>query len=142
MYMGRINYLLDTNVLSEPARLKPSENVMQRFARYDGEFATASIVWHELQYGCALLPNSKRKTQLQSYLLMLLDHGLIILPYDRTAAEWFAKQRADLKASGKTIAYADGEIAACAAVNSLTLVTRNTEDFHAFENLMLDNWFE
>jgi tRNA(fMet)-specific endonuclease VapC len=140
--MGRINYLLDTNILSEPARLKSSAKVMQRLAQYDGQFATAAIVWHELIYGCALLPDSKRKNQLQSYLSMLLDNGLMILPYEQTAAEWFAQQRAILKAQGKTAAYADGEIAAVAAANNLILVTRNIDDFQIYENLMLDNWFE
>lgn len=140
--MERIDFLLDTNILSEPARLKPNAKVMQRFAQYDGRFATAAIVWHELRYGCALLPNSTRKTQLQSYLSMLLDNGLSILPYEQTAAEWFAQQRASLKTQGKTAAYADGEIAAIAAVNNLTLVSRNVDDFHCYENLMLDNWFE
>jgi tRNA(fMet)-specific endonuclease VapC len=123
--MGRINYLLDTNILSEPACLKPNAKVMQRFAQYDGQYSTSAIVWHELMYGCALLPNSNRKTQLQSYLSTLLDNGLVILPYEQTAAEWFAKKRATLKAQGKTATYADGEIAAVAAMNNLILVTRN-----------------
>lgn len=140
--MGRISYLLDTNILSEPARLIPSVKVIQRFAAFDGQFATAAIVWHELHYGCALLPSSKRKMQLQSYLSMLLDNGLIILPYDQAAAECFAQQRARLKAQGKTLAYADGEIAAIATVNNLIVVTRNIEDFQNYENLQVDNWFE
>ena len=140
--MGRINYLLDTNILSEPARKTPSSNIMQRLAQYDGQYVTAAIVWHELQYGCELLTKSKRKTQLQSYLLTLHNSGLIILPYEQIAAEWYAKQRAILKEQGKIPAYADGEIAAIAAVNNLTLVTRNTDDFSDFKNLQLDNWFE
>ena len=140
--MGQMKYLLDTNILSEPARKNPSNKVMQCFSEYDGQYVTAAIVWHELQYGCALLPDSKRKTQLQTYLLTLQDTGLIILPYDQVAAEWFASHRAVLKEQGKTAAYADGEIAAIAAVNNLTLVTRNTEDFNAYKNLLLDNWFE
>jgi len=140
--MGRINYLLDTNILSEPARKKPNINVMQRLAQYDGQYVTAAIVWHELQYGCELLTKSKRKTELQSYLLTLQDGGLIILPYDQVAAECYAKQRAVLKAQGKIPAYADGEIASIATVNNLTLVTRNTDDFSDFKNLELNNWFE
>ncbi|BCG65884.1 MAG: tRNA(fMet)-specific endonuclease VapC [Methyloprofundus sp.] len=140
--MGRINYLLDTNILSEPARKHPNSNVMQRLAQYDGQYVTAAIVWHELQYGCELLAESKRKTKLQSYLLTLQDGGLIIIPYDQLAAEWYAKQRAMLKVQGKMSAYADGEIAAIAAANNLTLVTRNTDDFSDFKNLQLENWFE
>ncbi len=57
-------------------------------------------------------------------------------------AEWYAKQRAILNEQGKMPAYADGEIAAIAAANNLTLVTRNIDDFSEFKNLELDNWFE
>lgn len=140
--MGRIKYLLDTNVLSEPVRQQPNEKVMQRFLEYDGQYVSAAIVWHELQYGCELLADSKRKSKLQTYLLTLQNNGLTILPYDQVAAEWFASHRALLKKQGKMAAYADGEIAAIAAVNNLTLVTRNTDDFQGYNNLMLDNWFE
>lgn len=93
-------------------------------------------------YGRELLAKSKRKTELQSYLLTLQNSGLIILPYDHKAAEWYAKQRAVLKEQGKIPAYADGEIAAIAAVNNLTLVTRNTDDFSDFKKLELSNWFD
>jgi len=46
-----------------------------------------------------------------------------------------SSHRAVLKEQGKTAACADGEISAIAAVNNLTLVTRNTEDFNAYKNL-------
>ncbi|MEY3288890.1 MAG: hypothetical protein RLZZ419_1132, partial [Pseudomonadota bacterium] len=117
--MGRISYLLDSNILSEPARLKPDDNVLQQLANHDGEYATAAIVWHELVYGCELLAASKRKKQLQSYLEMLLLNGLIVLPYDQTAAHWYAKERARLQRQGLTCAYADGEIAAIAVTQKL-----------------------
>jgi len=140
--MGRINYLLDSNILSEPARLRPDEKVLQQLAEHDGDYATAAIVWHELAYGCELLTESKRKKQLQSYLAMLLANGLIILPFDQAAADWYAKERARLQRQGQTCAYADGEIAAIAATQNLILVTRNTQDFENFQNLALQNWFE
>jgi tRNA(fMet)-specific endonuclease VapC len=140
--MGRISYLLDSNILSEPARLKPDDKVLQKLANHDGEYATAVIVWHELVYGCELLAASKRKKQLQSYLDMLLINGLIVLPYDQAAADWYAKERARLQRQGLTCAYADGEIAAIAVTQKLTLVTRNTQDFQNFQNLALQNWFE
>lgn len=140
--MGRIIYLLDSNILSEPARLKPDGTVLQRFFDNDGDYATSAIVWHELVYGCELLAMSKRKKQLQSYLAMLLANGLRVLPYDQTAADWYAKERARLQQQGKTCAYADGEIAAIAVTQNLILVTRNTQDFENFQNLILQNWFE
>jgi len=140
--MGRIKYLLDSNILSEPARLKPDDKVLQQLADHDGEYATAAIVWHELVYGCELLAASKRKKQLQSYLAMLLTNGLIILPFDQAAADWYGKERARLQRQGQTCAYVDGEIAAIAVSQNLTLVTRNTKDFDSFQNLALENWFE
>lgn len=140
--MGRIIYLLDSNILSEPARLKPNDIVLNHFANHDGEYATAAIVWHELVYGCELLAASKRKKQLQSYLEMLLLNGLIVLPYDQAAADWYAIERARLQRQGLTCAYADGEIAAIAVTQKLTLVTRNTQDFENFQNLAFQNWFE
>ncbi len=140
--MGKISYLLDTNILSEPARAKPDENVLKQLAGHDGEFATAAIVWHELVYGCELLAASKRKKQLQSYLAMLLANGLIILPFDQATAGWYGKERARLQRQGLTCAYADGEIAAIAITQQLTLVTRNTQDFENFQDLALENWFE
>ncbi|MDD5273319.1 MAG: type II toxin-antitoxin system VapC family toxin [Methylovulum sp.] len=140
--MGRISYLLDSNILSEPARLKPNERVLQRFADHDGAYATAAVVWHEMVYGCELLPASKRKSQLHSYLAMLLANGLVVLPFDQAAAEGCAKERARLQQQGKTCAYADGEIAAIAVSRQLTLVTRNTQDFQHFQNLAVQNWFE
>ena len=53
--MGRISYLLDSNILSEPARLKPQDKVLQQLADHDGEYATLAIVWHELVYGCEFI---------------------------------------------------------------------------------------
>ncbi|WP_029151770.1 type II toxin-antitoxin system VapC family toxin [Methylovulum miyakonense] len=140
--MGRISYLLDSNILSEPARVNPDNNVLRNFAGQDGKYATAAIVWHEMVYGCELLPSSKRKTQIQSYLAMLLANGLVILPFDQAAADWYAKERARLKREGKTCSYADGEIAAIAATQSLALVTRNSQDFENFQGLVLENWFD
>jgi tRNA(fMet)-specific endonuclease VapC len=140
--VGKISYLLDSNILSEPARATPDEKVLQQLAAHDGEFATAAIAWHELVYGCELLAKSKRKKQLESYLAMLLANGLTILPFDQPAASWYGKERARLQRQGKTYAYADGEIAAITVTRQLTLVTRNTQDFENFQNLVLENWFE
>ncbi len=115
---------------------------MQCFAKYDGQLATAATVWHELVYGVAALPDSKRKAQLQNYLSALLKGRLLILPYEQAAAEWLVGQKADLKSSGKVVGYQDGEIAAVAAVNQLTLVTRNIVDFQYFKSLRVENWFD
>lgn len=140
--MGRLTYLLDSNILSEPAKLKPSESVMQQLGKHDGTYVTAAIVWHEMVYGCELRVESKRKIELQSYLAMLARSGLMVLPYDQRAADCYAKERARLQLKGLTCAYADGEIASIAVSQNLILVTRNTDDFKNFQGLTVQNWFE
>jgi tRNA(fMet)-specific endonuclease VapC len=42
--------------------------------------------------------------------------------------------------AGKSVPYADGQIAAIAAVASLTLVTANVRDFEAFEGVRVVDW--
>ena len=63
-------------------------------------------------------------------------------PYEKTAAEWFAQERARLTQIGHPPSYPDGQIAAVAVTNNLILVTRNMADFAHFAGLRLENWFE
>ena len=83
----------------------------------------------------------RKQNRLNSYLQALLASGLTVLPYDRDAALWHGAQRARLEASGHCPPFADGQIAAIAATQTLVLVTRNTADFAAFEGLEVRNWF-
>ena len=63
-----------------------------------------------------------------------------VVDYDRRAADWHARERARLAAVGTTPPFVDGQIAAIAAVNGLTLVTANTSDFAAFDDLDIERW--
>jgi tRNA(fMet)-specific endonuclease VapC len=63
-----------------------------------------------------------------------------ILDYDRAAAEWHARERARLMSRGETPSFADGQIAAIAYVNDLTLVTFNDSDFRRFHELRVASW--
>ncbi len=117
-------YLLDTNALSEPARRIPNVNVLHKLDVCQLEIATASIVVHELMYGCLRLPESRKREALWNY----IQDSVLSLPmfnYDRDAAEWHARERARLTKIGKTPAFADGQIASIAHANSLILVTNN-----------------
>jgi len=140
--MARLIYLLDTNILSEPAKLQPNLQVLKKLQEYNSYYATSVTVWQELNFGCNRLPISKLRTRLESYLEILLENKLTILPFEKQAAEWMAIERSRLMKQGITPAYADTEIASVAVVNQLILVTRNVKDFTYFTNLSIENWFE
>jgi tRNA(fMet)-specific endonuclease VapC len=88
------------------------------------------------------MPDGRRKQALTRYLEQAVQQRLTILPYDSEAALWHAEERARLAAQGHTPPFIDGQIAAIAMVNHLTLVTRNTDDFADFVGLTVENWFE
>ncbi|MEM7792978.1 MAG: type II toxin-antitoxin system VapC family toxin [Cyanobacteria bacterium P01_C01_bin.118] len=137
-----IRFLLDTNILSESTKLRPNAQVLGRLAENSGQFAIASVTYHELTVGYLRLPDSRKRRELEVYMSQSIEGILEILPYDNTAARWHAIERTRLSQSGKTPAYVDGQIAAIAAINNLILVTRNTSDFQYFQDLKVENWFE
>lgn len=135
-----LKYLLDTNVVSEPLRPKPQHGVVRRLMRHEDEIAISSVVWHELRFGAERLPASRRRDAIVQYLDEVVVATMPILDYDRAAAEWHARERARLAARGETPPFADGQIAAIAYVNELTLVTFNDADFRQFEGLRVVSW--
>ncbi|HJQ39753.1 MAG TPA: type II toxin-antitoxin system VapC family toxin [Thermoanaerobaculia bacterium] len=135
-----LKYLLDTNVVSEALRPSPRRGVIQRLSRHEDEIAISSVVWHELRFGAERLPPSRRRDVITRYLDEVVLAAIPILDYDRAAAEWHAKERARLAARGETPSFADGQIAAIAQVNDLTLVTFNVADFRRFHELRIVSW--
>jgi tRNA(fMet)-specific endonuclease VapC len=135
-----LRFLLDTNVVSEPLRPDPSAGVLRRLERHDGEIAIASIVWHELRFGCGRLPRSRRRSAIERYLEDVVASSFPVLDYDRAAAEWHAEERARLAGRGRTPSFVDGQIAAVACVHDLVLVTSNKTDFANFRGVTVRTW--
>jgi tRNA(fMet)-specific endonuclease VapC len=135
-----IRYLLDTNVLSEAIKSHPNERTLERLSEHDGELATCSVVWHELSFGAARLAASKKRRAIEAYLEEAVSRILPILPYDQEAATWHAQERARLSRRGRPPSAADGQIAAIASVNELTVVTANVKDFRRFKDLVVEDW--
>jgi tRNA(fMet)-specific endonuclease VapC len=136
-----IKFLLDSNVISEPSRPVSNEHVLNRLNHHRSEIGVASVVLHELLYGCWRLPNSKRRDSLWKY----IQESVLSLPvfdYGTAGATWHATQRVRLSKIGKPPAFADGQIASTAFSNGLILVTNNVKDFQIFEDLIIQNWFE
>lgn len=135
-----LRYLLDTNVISEPLRPQPQPDVLARLQHHQTVIAIASVVWHELSFGCYRLPPSARRVAIEHFLHQVIAPTIPILAYDERAASWHARERARLVQIGRTPAFVDGQIAAIAQTNQLTLVTFNTADYTAFEGLTIEDW--
>ena len=127
-------------IFSEPLRPTPNANIMANLAQWEGQIAIPSIVWHELWFGCQRLAVSVKRTAIERYLTEVVRPSMPILPYDAAAAQWHAAERVRLTAAGKTLAFADGQIAAIAATTRLTLVTINVTDFTGFSTIQVVNW--
>ena len=133
-------YLLDTNIVSEPLRSSPNASVLEKLYSFQEQLAIASVVWHELLFGCYRLAHSAKRAAIETYLHQVVAVSMAILPYDEAAAQWHAVERARLAALGRTPPFADGQIAAIARVNELILVTFNQPDFASFQGVQLEDW--
>ncbi|XID75682.1 type II toxin-antitoxin system VapC family toxin [Alkanindiges sp. WGS2144] len=139
--VSHVSLLLDTNIISELVKVEPNTHVFQQFQTYKNEIAIPSLVWHELRFGWLRMPDSKRKQSIGLFLHDVVSL-LPILPYDTAAAKIHAEIRVEAQKTGHTLPFADGQIAAIAMSQGLSLVTRNTKDFETITGLRLINWFE
>ncbi|MGH3566749.1 MAG: type II toxin-antitoxin system VapC family toxin [Pseudonocardia sp.] len=134
------NVLLDTNVVSEAVRPRPDSHVLDLLAAAEGTAAIAAATWHELRYGVERLPRGRRRTALAEFVREVATRYPVV-PYDDRAADWHAGERARLERAGKMRPFADGQIAATAATNGLTLITRNLSDFEGYVGLRVQSWW-
>jgi tRNA(fMet)-specific endonuclease VapC len=132
--------LLDTNVVSEPLRPVPNQKILARLQQHQTEIAIASIVWHELLFGCYRLPPSAKRTAIETYLRQVVAPTIPILPYDAQAAEWHAAERARLASIGRPPSFADGQIAAIAQASQLIIVTINQADYADYQGVRVEDW--
>jgi tRNA(fMet)-specific endonuclease VapC len=133
-------YLLDTSIVSSPIAKVPNAEVLKHLEAHGHECAIAAPVWHELTYGCQRLPRGRRREAIETYLQDVVLASFPVLAYDETAAHWHGIERARLEGLGKPAPYVDGQIAAIAYANELTLVTVNVKDFARFKGVEVENW--
>ena len=135
-----LRFLVDTSIVSSPVSLKPDPGIVDKLEKHGHECAIAAPVWHELTYGCQRLPRGKRREALETYLQDVVLTSFQVLAYDEAAAHWHGIERARLEGLGRPAPYVDGQIAAIAHINELTLVTVNVKDFSRFKNVDVENW--
>lgn len=136
-----IRYLLDTNIISEPAKQCPDPAVILQLDKHADEIAIAAPVLHELRYGVDRMAPGARRDRIEDYVRRVVERKLPVMPYDSAAAVVHARHRAALESQGFKPGFTDSQIAAIALAQTLILVTRNVADFERFQGLEVENWF-
>jgi predicted nucleic acid-binding protein len=138
-----MNFLLDTNVVSEWLKPQPNQGVIDWLAQADEDQVFLSVVTiTELRYGVERMATGKRRKRLDQWLseeLPVRFDGRI-LPVDATIAGACGKLMARSESLGRPIEARDAFIAATAEVYALTLVTRNASDFQPTLKTILTPW--
>lgn len=113
---------------------------MRLLRQHEDDIAIPAPVWHELRFGCARLAPSRQREAIERYIEDVVLASFPVLEYDQRASDRHAIERARLNAVGRTPLFVDGQIAAIAFVNGLTLITSNRGDFQGFEGLRIRSW--
>ena len=138
-----MNFLLDTNVVSEWTKPRPDSGLVDWLAQIDEDAVFLSVVtFAELRHGIERLPASKRRKQLDEWLRgeLPLRFEQRILQVDAAVADEWGRLVARHDALGRPMHAMDALIAATAQVHKLTLVTRNSSDFEASIKSVVNPW--
>ena len=125
-----MSYLIDTNVVSELVRTRPSPRVLAWFDGVpDPALHLSVLTLGELRKGVELLGDGKRKDRLRLWLEQELPQWFEarLLPVTAAVAERWGRLLAEV---GRPAAAIDSLLAATALHHELRIVTRNDKDFH------------
>lgn len=126
-----MRYLLDTNVLTEPAKPHPDPNVVAWLqAQSPLDLAVSVLTFGEVQKGVSLLPAGTRRDALETWLRTDLPRQFTgrLLPVDGSVALEWGRLAAEGRKAGRELPVVDGLLLATCAAHGLTLVTRNERD--------------
>jgi predicted nucleic acid-binding protein len=135
--------VLDTNVLSNLMRPKPSAQVVAWIAQQPlVDLYTTAITEAEIFYGIQLLAKGKRRDGLLAAAegMFTEDFAGRVLAFESDAAHYFARIAADRRALGRPISHADGQIASIARAHGANLATGNGPDFADCSITVIDPW--
>jgi predicted nucleic acid-binding protein len=136
-------FLLDTNCISELVRSKPEPLVLEWMqAANEGLLYLSVLTLGEIRKGVAGAPQSRRRTQLETWLELDLQARFSgrILPIDAPIADRWGLLAADAKRKGRALSAIDGLLAATALHHNLTIVSRNVADFAGTQVAILNPW--
>jgi len=126
-----VKFLLDTCLISELVKKEPNPSVVSWLDEQDEQKLFLSVLnLGELQKAISKLPDSKKKTELQSWVeLDLVErfNGRILEIDLDTAISW-GRLQGEAERVGEKLPVMDSLIAATAATHGLIVVSRNERD--------------
>lgn len=132
-----MNYLLDTNVISELISKSPNAGVIEFLNVTEEKSLFLSVITlGEIKAGIEKLPDGNKKEKLKNWLeIDLLNRfNERIIDVDLGVMMLWGEIVSQSQSLGRPLPIMDSLIAAQCALNNLTLITRNQKDF---ENLSL-----
>ncbi len=140
-----MNYLLDTNVISELILKRPNKKVVEWIDRLDPNTIYLSVITiGEIRKGMEKLPPSKRKDRVKEWLegdLLIRFQGRILEITTEVMLIW-GELTGRLEKAGRPIKAIDSLVAAIALQRNYRLVTRNDQDFQGTGVTIFNPWKE
>ncbi len=138
-----MKWLLDTNVVSETAKLRPNESVIGWIAKQSPEDVAISIITiAEIRFGVSARIDAERRNELLRWIEATVGDWLPERRLPLTVeilTDWLRVAR-QLATMGITRQAPDLLIAATARIHDLTVVTRNVRDFADTGVIVYDPW--
>ncbi|MGC1480598.1 MAG: type II toxin-antitoxin system VapC family toxin [Chthoniobacterales bacterium] len=138
-----MNYLVDTNVLSEATRREPNVRVAAWLSAQRPAILFVSVISiGEIQKGILLLPDDRKRDKLDRWLEshLLPAFSRRILPLAGPELQARAMIQAEAEKTGRLLPAMDSLIAATARCHQLTIATQNTPDFDRCEVNTVNPW--
>jgi len=137
-----MSYLLDTNVISEPKRKRPDQNVIRWLGSVDdAEIYLSVLTVGEMKKGAVKLPSGRNRVLVQNYLEKVRNRftGRILPITERTFLVW-GKMMAEFEQRGIVRPALDSLLEATALEHDLILLTRNVRNFQHSSVTILNPW--
>jgi hypothetical protein len=138
-----VNFLLDTNVVSEWTRPRPDPGVVAWLAKADEDRTFISVITvGELRHGIERLPAGARRRRLDAWLTdqvpLRFEERLLVV--DAETANIWGRVMVRGQTAGRPPGTMDAFIAATVLRHDMTLVTRNVSDFETLGVKLINPW--
>jgi predicted nucleic acid-binding protein len=134
-----VNFLLDTNAVSEWVKPRPNPGLIRWMESADEDRLFLSVITlAELHYGVERMPAGMRRTRVERWLRLEvpLRFEKRVLPVSEEIAVVWGRAIALSESAGRPMSVMDAFLAATAQVHDLTLVTRNVDHFRVLKAVL------